>query len=324
MTTYGEALAAARAALAEAGVANAALDARLLLAAASRHDMAALVARGREDLPAIAQAAFDGHIKRRLSGEPVARILGEKEFWGLPIKIGAAALVPRPETETLVEAVLLETKRRFAPDVTIADLGTGTGAILIALLTELPEANGVATDISERALAVARLNGERLGVEDRLRFECVSFAQGPLGPFHVVVANPPYIRSDAIDGLQPEVRDYDPRAALDGGADGLAAYRSILRRIDSLLLAGGLLGFEVGSEQGESVAALCRRAGLNEVSVHADLAGHGRVVTAIRTIPALKSKGQKKRLEKSGGQASFLGQTRAKPLGWASFSGRQT
>ena len=138
----------------------------------------------------------------------------------------------------------------------------------------------------------------------------------------MVVANPPYIESDAIDGLEPEVRDYDPRAALDGGPDGLAAYRAILERIESLLGAGGLLAFEVGSDQGEAVAALCHEAGLSEICVHPDLAARGRVVTAIQTMPAFGSEKRKKRLEKSGGQASFRVQTRAKPQGWASFSGR--
>jgi release factor glutamine methyltransferase len=286
MTSYGEALALARASLTEAGVANAALDARLLLAAASGLDTAALIARGSADLPTIARAAFEAHMERRLKGEPIARILGEKEFWSLPIAVGGAVLVPRPETETLVETVLGEIRRRFRSDIAICDLGTGTGAILIALLKELPEARGLATDISAEALSIARLNAERHGVGRRIGFECVSFAQGPTGSFDVVVANPPYIRSGAIDGLEREVRDYDPRAALDGGVDGLAAYRAILARIDSLLCGGGLLAFEVGYDQSEAVAALCHDAGLSEVHVHADLAGIGRVVTAVPTMRA--------------------------------------
>lgn len=313
MTTYGEALAAARVSLSEAGVESAALDARLLLASASGLDMAALIARGRDDLPPVARSAFDTHMKRRLNGEPVARILGEKEFWGLPIKVGGAALVPRAETETLVEIVLAEARRRFRRGVAICDLGTGSGAILVALLKELPVARGLGTDISEEALAIARLNAERHGVANRAAFECVSFAQDPYVSFEgaflkrafvddvsfdVVVANPPYIKSDAIDALQPEVRDYDPRAALDGGADGLAAYRVILGRIDSLLREGGLLGFEVGYDQSESVAALCREAGLSEINVHADLAGLGRVVTAARTIEENARETAKKALGK--------------------------
>jgi release factor glutamine methyltransferase len=286
--------------------------------------MAALIARGREDLPEVARAAFDARIKRRLGGEPVARILGEKEFWGLPIAVGPAVLVPRPETEILVDTVLAEIRRRFPPDVVIADLGTGSGAVLIALLKELPEARGIATDISEEALAVARANADRLGVADRIAFECVSFAEGPCGRFDVVVANPPYIRSDAIGGLEREVREHDPRAALDGGPDGLTYYRTILQRVDSLLADGGLLGLEVGADQGEAVAALCRAAGLNEVSVLPDLAGRDRVVTAVATMSAVELEERKKRLEKFGGRASLPMQTRVKPQGWASISGRQT
>jgi release factor glutamine methyltransferase len=298
MTTYGEALSNARATLSEAGVENAGLDARLLLAAASRLDMAALIAHGREDLPAVAQTAFDHHMRRRLKGEPVARILGEKEFWGLPLAVGPSVLVPRPDTETLVEVVLAEMQRRLPGDVMICDLGTGSGAILIALLTALPDARGKATDISPEALAMARLNAERHRVASRVEFEQADFAAGPDGPFHVVVANPPYIRSHVIAKLRAEVRDHDPSIALDGGPDGLAAYGAILKRIDSLLVGGGLLGFEVGHDQGDSVAALCRDNGLGEVRVHPDLTGTGRVVTAVRTISGTTADAEKKALGK--------------------------
>jgi len=300
VTTYGAALAAARASLAEAGVVNAALDARLLLADAAGLDMAALVARDRDALPAVARAAFRNHMKRRLKGEPAARIIGEKEFWGLPIRLGSAALVPRPETETLVEIVLAEVRQQFPPEITICDLGTGTGAILIALLTELPEARGMAVDISAEALSVARLNAERLGVAERIGFRELDFAEGPDGPFHVVVANPPYIRSDVVAGLAHEVRDFDPLIALDGGPDGLDAYRAILGRIDSLLKVNGLLGLEVGSDQGQAVASLCRSAGLGEVHVHHDLAARERVVTAVRTIQTGAAETAKKALGNLG------------------------
>lgn len=298
MTTYGEALLTARASLAEAGVEGAALDARLLLAAASGLDAARLVARGPEDLPPVAKATFDHHIARRRAGEPVARILGEKEFWSLPFWVGPTALVPRPETETLVEAALAGIGGRFPPDLTICDLGTGTGAILIALLRELPEARGVGTDIAPEALAVARLNAERLGVMERIDLVEADFAVAPDGPFHAVVANPPYIRSEAIGMLAKEVRDHDPRLALDGGADGLAAYRSILSRIDALLAPGGFLGFEVGDGQGEDVTRLCREAGLAELCYHPDLTGRARVVTAVRTMPEKAPETAKKALGK--------------------------
>ncbi len=298
MTCYGEALAEARASLKSAGVVSAALDARLLLADASGLEMAALIARNGDPMPGVAQAAFRSHIGRRLAGEPVARILGEKDFWGLPIKVSAATLVPRPDTETLVEVVLSAIPSCFGEDITIADLGTGSGAILIALLKELPSARGAATDISDEALQMARLNARRLGVADRASFKRIDFADGPPGPFHVVVANPPYIESDAIDDLETEIREHDPRRALDGGPDGLAAYRAIVGRIDSLLVADGLLAVEVGFNQGGAVAELCAEAGLDDIRVHPDLAARERVVSAIKTIPADGSKKPKKALGK--------------------------
>ncbi len=298
MTRYGEALAAARASLKSAGVVSAALDARLLLADASGLKMAALIAHDSDPMPDIAQAAFRSHIGRRLAGEPVARILGEKDFWSLPIKVSPATLVPRPDTETLIEVVLSAIPSRFGQDVAIADLGTGSGAILIALLRELPRARGVATDISDEALQMARLNAEHHGVADRMRFQRIDFADGPLGPFHVVVANPPYIESDAIDDLETEIREHDPRCALDGGPDGLVAYRAIVGRIDSLLATDGLLAVEVGSNQGGAVAQLCAEVGLDDIRIHPDLAGRDRVVSAIKTIPAIGSKKPKKALGK--------------------------
>ena len=293
MSTFGEALASARTSLQAAGVTEAARDARLLLAAAAELDASAIIAREHDAVPAIARQAFDDHMRRRLTGEPVARILGEKEFWSLPIKVGAATLVPRPETETLVDIVLAAARRRFpperVPELSIADLGTGSGVIALALLSELPQARVVATDICADALAIARLNADRLGLGARIDFERVDFLSGPAGPFHVTVANPPYIRSNAIAGLAREVRDHDPRTALDGGPDGLAAYRAILARVHSLLRPGGLIAFEVGYDQGRAVAALCRAARLGDVCVHADLAGHGRVVTALRIVQGAAS-----------------------------------
>ncbi len=282
MTTYGEALAAARSALSRAGAASAALDARLLMSAAAGLETAALIARSREPLPPLAKAAFDDHLRRRLTGEPVARIVGEKEFWGLPFAIDSATLAPRPETEILVDAVLVEVRRRFWPDLHICDLGTGSGAIIVALLAELREARGTATDISAAALATARRNAERHGVAARIRFQQADFASEPNGPFDVVVSNPPYVASGHIARLDPDVRDFDPHTALDGGRDGLAAYRAILARAPALLRRGGLLAVEVGHGQSDAVASLCRAAGLDGVAIASDLAGIERVVLASR------------------------------------------
>lgn len=281
MRSVGAALAAARAAFAEAGIDTAALDARLLLSEAARLDTTALLARPERTLPADADARFSSHVARRLSGEPVGRILSLREFWGMPFRVGSATLEPRPDTETLVEAALQEARRlKSGPEFTICDLGTGTGAILIALLSELPEATGTAADVSPAAIGIARENAETLGVATRISFYVGDFAEGPDGPFDMVVSNPPYVRSADLAALPREVRDHDPRAALDGGADGLSAYRTIIGRAHGLLRQGGILAFEVGQDQAEAVSDLCAHGGLSVRRQVADLSGKARVVVA--------------------------------------------
>jgi release factor glutamine methyltransferase len=281
VSTFGEALLAARARLGAAGVANAGLDARILLGAAAGLEQAGLIARASDLLPALAEARFDAHLSRRITGEPVARILGEQEFWGLPFRLNEATLVPRADTETLVETVLAEARRRRGP-LRILDVGTGSGAILIALLSELGEAEGVGIDVSEAALAMARRNAERLGVAERAAFYLADFAAYSGETFDIVVSNPPYVRSGDIAGLAREVRDHDPHLALDGGDDGLAAYRTILARLPDLLAPDGLLAFEVGHDQGVQVQSLCEAAGFRDVTVCADLAATPRVVSGYR------------------------------------------
>jgi release factor glutamine methyltransferase len=275
--------------LAAEGVDSAALDARLLLADASGLDQAALVARGTEALDEVAKARFHSHIGRRLAGEPIARILAAKEFWGLSFALNEATLVPRPETELLVEVALKAAFEQFGGRaLSICDLGAGSGAIVIALLSELPHARAVATDISAAALAMARTNAERHGVADRITFVEASFDDGPVGCFDLVLSNPPYVRSDDIAGLDREVREHDPVLALDGGGDGLAAYRQILARAPALLACGGMLIFEVGDRQSERVADLCRVAGLSDIAVSRDLAGIARAVAARRPAATAK------------------------------------
>lgn len=294
VATFGAALAEARAQLGRAGVSSAGLDARLLLADAAGLDSAALIARHGDELPPLAEGALRAHVTRRLAGEPVARILGTKEFWGLPFAVNDAVLVPRPDTETLVECVLAACRKRFGNQIRICDLGTGSGAILVALMLELPAATGVAVDISRAALDVARGNAEKLGVSARVNFYEGNFAAddlmiGPDGRFDVVVSNPPYIPSGTIERLAREVRDYDPRLALDGGPDGLAAYRAILARAPSIIKQGGLLAFEVGHDQGHAVAALCRDAGLGDLAIARDLSGAERVITGTWPLSAGES-----------------------------------
>lgn len=296
--TYAEALADGRAALSIADIAGAPLDARLLLAAAADLDMAALIAGAGDPLPEVVEALYDTYLKRRLNGEPVQRIVGRTEFWGLPFALSAATLVPRPDTETLVEAVLEDVRSRGLRAIRICDLGTGSGAIAIALLTALPDATAVATDISDEALRMARANAAANGVADRIGFVNVDFARGPDGPFDVVVANPPYVRSDEIPALPREVRDFDPRAALDGGVDGLDAYRAILSRAGDLLAEEGTIAFEVGADQGAAVGGLCRKAGLHDIVVRRDLAGRRRVVSAVRRLQVANARTAKKALGK--------------------------
>lgn len=281
MTSLAAALAAARAELAAAGIESAALDARLLVSAAADLDLSALIAHPDRLLDAAAQQRLSELLARRRARQPVARILGCKEFWGLDFTVTADTLVPRPETEILVEAVLDWARERRQGGLRICDLGTGSGAIAIALLRELPDAEAVASDLSAGALAVARQNAERHGVAGRLRLECVGFDAGPAGPFDVVVSNPPYVRSADIAGLAPEVAGFEPRLALDGGADGLDAYRIILAQTPHRLKPAGLLAVEVGYDQGEMLAQMCQARGLAIREIRNDLSGIPRAVLAV-------------------------------------------
>jgi release factor glutamine methyltransferase len=266
--------------LEQGGVANAALDARLLVAHALGLDHTGLVANGTRALSPEHRVAIAALATRRLAGEPVARILGVREFWSLPLTLSPDTLVPRPETETVVEAaldVLRANDAREGP--TIADLGTGSGAILLALLHERRDAFGVGTDISIGALATAHANARRLGLQDRVSFVACDLASALGGPFDLVVSNPPYIASADIATLDREVRDFDPRRALDGGADGLDLYRRIASAATTLLAPHGALAVELGAGQLEAVSAIMARSGLAPLfPVRHDLAGIPRAL----------------------------------------------
>jgi len=279
-------IAAARHALADkfrlAGIDSAEADARLLMAFALGVDRAGLIANGERALTVEQAAAIDALAARRLRREPVARIFGHKEFWSLSLQIGPAVLVPRPETETVVEAALDAVARdaRQMAQLRILDIGTGSGALLLALLSELPNAVGTATDISAAALDVARANAERSGVARRCTFIACDIAAGVLGPFDLIVSNPPYVVHGEIASLPPEVRDYDPALALDGGADGLDAYRAIAAQARGPLAPGGKLIVELGAGQEAAVRVLFTKAGLAAAAVLNDLAGIPRALTA--------------------------------------------
>ena len=257
------------------------LDARLLVGHALGLDHGALMAAAARALTPAETQALEAAMARRLAHEPVARIRGSKEFWSLPLAVTPDVLVPRPETETVVEAALAVAARGRA--LRIADLGTGSGAILLALLSELPAACGIGTDRSERALAVARRNADTLGLGDRAAFVACDFADAVAPGCDIVVANPPYIPTDDIAALAPDVRDFDPRLALDGGRDGLSAYRAIAGDAARVLAPGGWLALEIGVGQAEAVAALLVQHGLAvPCAPRPDLAGRPRVVMAQR------------------------------------------
>jgi release factor glutamine methyltransferase len=244
-----------------AGIETPEADARILLQLALGLDEAGLVFASRAAISEIHQASFDRFIERRLAGEPVARIAGYKEFWSRPFRLSADTLVPRPETETLVEAALSvfpEQNKKLR----VLDLGTGSGILLAAILLERPLATGLGIDRSESALRVARKNLHALGVGKRAQFVCGDWSAALGQRFDLVVTNPPYIASDAIAALPREVREHDPRLALDGGADGLAAYRKIIAELPYLLSKQGVAVLELGIGQEQSVAALAQAKGL--------------------------------------------------------------
>lgn len=225
-------------------------------------------------------AATDGDVAamlaRRISGTPLSRIIGTQEFWSLEFELSPDTLDPRQDTETLVEAVV--TRYGNTPPQRILDIGTGTGCILISLLHEWPGATGIGTDLSAGAVAVARRNAVRNNVAERAAFVQTAWAQGVEGPFDLVVSNPPYIRRDVIANLDENVRNYDPILALDGGEDGLDAYRSILTEIKTVLAPGGRVFFEIGYDQHESVPRLVENAGANPERIIPDSGGNLRVV----------------------------------------------
>jgi release factor glutamine methyltransferase len=264
------------------GIEEAEADARLLIGHALHLDRARLIAQSDRTLEAREVTVISALAARRLRREPVSRILGEKEFWSLPISVTPDVLVPRPETETVVEAALdfvIRSGLRLEK-LRVLDIGTGSGALLLALLKELPNAVGTGTDVSSAALDVARANATRCRLDIRCNFVICNIATGVEGPFDLIVSNPPYIAHDEIATLAPEVRDYDPQVALDGGQDGFDAYRSIASDIKRILAPGGRLFVELGRGQDEQVRALFTKAGLSPGIPRKDLAGITRVLGA--------------------------------------------
>ena len=287
--TRAAALRAATSKLTADGIPDALTDARLLLCAAAGIDRAGLVRDPDVPLGPEPAALFETYLRRRSAREPVSRILGRREFWGLDLMVTPAVLDPRPDTETLVSAVLEIVGRDRGHAWRILDLGTGSGALLCALLSELPTAQGWGVDRSFAACAVARQNLLHHNLGSRgLVLQGDWAASLPEQSFDFVLSNPPYVETAIIAGLDPGVRDHDPHAALDGGADGLAAYRAITEQLPLLLAPAGHALFEVGAGQAGEVAKLLQQADLTRIRTHRDLAGIDRVVAGHREpVPIL-------------------------------------
>jgi release factor glutamine methyltransferase len=276
--THGQLFRAVRDQFRQRGLECAELDARLLVAHGAGVDGGAFAL--------IADNTVDGEIarrvnlyaERRLSGEPVARILGKKEFWSLEFGLNEATFVPRPDTEVLVNAALARMANGHDQEIRILDLGTGSGAILIALLSEFKYARGIGIDIDARAITQARENARRHGLGDRCSWLVGDFSAAIGAAMDLVVSNPPYIASPDIAGLDVEVRCYDPRRALDGGADGIDAYRMICAALPGHMKTGGQVLFEVGAGQAPSVGRLLTETGFEVDSGERDLSGVVRVV----------------------------------------------
>ncbi len=256
---------------------NPRLEARLLLAHALGLQPADLI---RDPGKTIDTKCLDRLVARREAREPIAQILGRREFWSMTFRVSPATLIPRPDSETLVEAALAAFAQR-PPPRRILDLGTGTGCLLLALLREFPAAFGIGVDLAPEAAALARSNAIQLGLADRSAFLCGDWTNGLAGDFDLVVSNPPYIATLAITQLMPEVARYEPRLALEGGADGYDAYRNLLPRLRDSLAADGIAVLELGQGQADTVSALAHACGF-ATSIRLDLAGIGRAIVLSR------------------------------------------
>ncbi|RWP94496.1 peptide chain release factor N(5)-glutamine methyltransferase [Mesorhizobium sp.] len=286
-TTLGLLLKAARARLAAAAVADPALDARLIVEHFSGTTRTQAIAAPECSVDAGAIAAIDAALRRRVAGEPVHRILGHREFYGLRLSLSPETLEPRPDTETLVEAVLPFVKATAGRqgECRILDLGTGTGAIALALLSAVPAAVATGVDISQGALATAMRNAGELGLADRFQVLKSDWFEKVFGRYHVIAANPPYIASIDIENLQGEVRDFDPRQALDGGVDGLSPYRIIAAEAAGFLEAEGRIAVEIGHTQRKEVTGIFSAAGYMPAGVFRDFGGNERVLIFELTKP---------------------------------------
>jgi release factor glutamine methyltransferase len=264
--------------LSELGIETSAVDAKLLLTHAAGYSAAELIANGGEKVPAAVYERFETMLARRQAREPIAYIVGKQAFWSLEFTVDQNVLIPRPETEGVVECALDLIKN--IPTPTICDIGTGSGAILISLLHERQYARGVGVDISTNALEIARKNAEIINVADRITFLKSDYLEEVVDQFDLIVSNPPYITDEAMLQLATDVHRYEPGLALEGGRDGLQAYRRIINGLAAKLTPGGFVVFEIGYDQGDDVSKLLSEQGFSDILVGSDLAGHDRVVSA--------------------------------------------
>jgi release factor glutamine methyltransferase len=275
--TVGRVLCDAGQRLRAAAIESPRLEARLLLGHALGLRIEDLVRDPRRPVPPDAAARFAELLRRRLDHTPVAHLLGAREFWSLPIGVSPATLIPRPDSETLIEAAVAAFPDREAVR-TVLDLGTGTGCLLLAALTEFPAALGLGVDRVPEAAALAMANARRLGLADRARFLVGDWAGAVDGRFALVLCNPPYIEAGGIPDLAPEVARHEPASALDGGADGLAAYRAVCAALPRLLATGGRAVLELGQGQRAAVEAISRATGLRALACRRDLGGIERAL----------------------------------------------
>ena len=272
MITVGAALEAAIARLSAAAVDNPRGDARLLLCHSAHLNLANLIVDPNVILAEEYRRKFEALVDRREKREPVSHLIGEREFWSLPFIVTGDVLDPRPASETLVEAALDHLRGRSTP-VSVLDLGTGSGCLLIAVLSELPGARGVGVDTSEAALGIARQNAEKNLVDDRTTFVSSSWGREISGTFDLILSNPPYISESERDELEPEVTAYEPASALFAGVDGLSAYREVVPDIFRLLNSDGVAAIECGRGQMDSVVKIFAESGLQHVETRCDLVG---------------------------------------------------
>jgi len=269
-----------------AGIEAARSEAWLLLAAATGRSRAELIAGAALALSPAEEQRLEALAARRLTREPMAYILGSREFWSLAFEVGPAVLVPRPESETVVEAALA-TIADHAATLRILDLGTGSGCLLLALLSELPHASGLGIDRNPAALAIAATNARRLGFAERAEFREGDWGRGLAGPFEIIVCNPPYVARTDAENLAPEVRAFEPEAALFAGPDGLLAYHALAPDCARLLAKDGMVFLEIGQGQGAAVERIMRRHGLRLVASRPDLAGIER---CLMFLPAMSAR----------------------------------